>query len=87
MEHLFTDLPDSVPLWLELKRKHEIRIHFDTKSQQVIAMKNGMDPEAAHDERTAVVSLIHNNLLEGWQSVSVTPPSPNYYESDENETT
>ena len=83
MEHLFTDMPDSVPLWLELKQKHKIRIHFDTQSNQVIAMKNGMDPEVAQDERTAVVSLIHNNLLEGWQNVSVTPPSPNFYESEE----
>lgn len=80
MEHLFTDLPDTVPLWLELKQKHEIRIHYDTDTDKVVAMKNGMEPEAAHDERTAVVALIHNNLLEGWQTVSITPPSPNLYQ-------
>ncbi len=80
MEHFFEELPESEPLWAQLKKHHEIRVHYDPKTNSVVAMANGFDPEQAHDERSAVVALIQNNLLDGWQTVSISEPRQNFYD-------
>jgi len=80
MEHFFEELPESEPLWAQLKKAHKIRVHYDSKTNCVVAMANGFDPEQAHDERSAVVALIQNNLLDGWQTVSMTEPRQNFYD-------
>lgn len=74
MNHL-SQIPESLPKWVELKAQHRIQsIPPASESDQWTANSQAHYAYKVGDtEREAVVSLIHELKLEGWDTVSINP--------------
>ena len=70
MPELNLDVPEVVPPWLVLKKRHGITAHYDQPRNIMKARYQNYEADG-YDEREAVIALIHNLKLEGWESVSI----------------
>lgn len=75
-EEALIDVPASVPKWRELMERHGIEtieaLNMDTGKTRWESHTESI-PETfstGETEREAVVALIHNLKLEGWETVS-----------------
>lgn len=67
------DIPKEKPHWLVLKHRHNITVSHNKETDTIYAVYNGAYYETGETEREAVVALLHQLKLEGWETVSIEP--------------